>query len=174
MSDPLEDRLVGKPEFQQLLGQFQVRWAALELTTDYAIWKFLKTTPEQTHLITSGMMFGRKARLLADLIGRSDHTNKAAIQGVFNKLRGGNKRDVFAHSYQHSTETTVTFVDRSSGGEYRATEHTFTLAEFKAHVDWITSASREFLVALGADSAEFVAFANASLSLERKSKTSPQ
>jgi hypothetical protein len=77
---------------------FQGAWASLELTTDYAIWNFFNVTPEQAHLITSGMMFGRKARLLADLIGRSDHRDKAEILGSFNEVRTG-KRDVFAHSY---------------------------------------------------------------------------
>jgi hypothetical protein len=94
------------------IGLFRGAWASLELTTDYAIWKFLGVTPERAHLITSGMMFGRKARLLADLIGRSDHPNKAEILGWFNKLSGMSKRDVFAHSYVWSDGEIVKFVDR--------------------------------------------------------------
>jgi hypothetical protein len=110
-----------------LMGLFQGAWASVELTTDYAIWKFLKVTPEQAHLITSGMMFGRKARLLADLVGRSDHPAKAVILGAFNDLRGMSKRDVFAHSYVWLDRKVIKFIDRQTGGEYRAKEHTATI-----------------------------------------------
>src|SRR5215211_1159361 len=56
--------LVHAREFQEWFGVFQVTWASMELVTDYAIGKFLELPAEATHLITSGLMFGRKARLL--------------------------------------------------------------------------------------------------------------
>jgi hypothetical protein len=159
-------------EYLIMMGLFQGAWASMDLTTDYAIWKFLNVTPEQAHLITSGMMFGRKARLLADLIGRSDHPNKAEILGSFSKFRGISKRDVFAHSYVWSDHSTVRFIDRQSGGEYKAKEHTFTLAQFTDHVLEVALVAERFYLALGATSEEVNDFGNASLSLNRRSKTS--
>lgn len=105
--------LAFRDDYTQLMGQFQSNWAATEIVTDYAIYKFLKVTPGQAHLITSGMMFGRKARLLADLIGKSDDPKKAQILGAFNKLRGMSKRDMFAHAYVRSDRASITFLDRS-------------------------------------------------------------
>lgn len=155
-----------------MMGLFQGAWASLELTTDYAVWKFLNVTPEQAHLITSGMMFGRKARLLADLIGRSDHSNKSTILGSFNKVRAS-KRDIFAHSYVWSDNNVVKFIDRQTGGEYRAKEHSFTLEQFKEHVLEFTLDVQEFYLALGATREEVNDFGNAALRLDRGSKTPP-
>jgi hypothetical protein len=152
-------------------GLFQSAWACLELTTDYAIWKFLNVTPEQAHLITSGMMFGRKSRLLADLIGRSDHPNKSEILGRFNKIRGMSKRDVFVHGYVWSDENSVKFIDRQSGGAYRARTHTFTLQEFKDYVLEFAMAGGEFYLALGATRKELNDFGNAALTLDQRSET---
>ena len=126
--------------YHKIMGLFNGTWATLDLATDYAIYKFLNVTPGQAHLITSGMMFGRKARLLADLIGHSDHPQKAQVLGAFNKVRGDNKRDIFAHSYIRSGDNLVTFVDRSSSGEFKATEHTFTMLELAKHVHDFTFA----------------------------------
>jgi hypothetical protein len=155
------------------MGLFNGAWASFDLTTDYAIYKFLKVTPHQAHLITSGMMFGRKARLLADLIGRSDHPEKAKILGAFNKARGGNKRDVFAHGYIWSGPDTVKFIERSVSGEFKAVEHEFTLDELETHALNFILASQAFWDALGVTNDEAQAFANAALSLNRKPKTSP-
>ena len=93
--------LVMSREFMELTGRFHEAWTSLELLTDYAIYKLLKVTPSQGHLITAGMFFSRKARLLADLIRTSEYPNKAAILGAFNKVRDNNKRDIIAHSYGH-------------------------------------------------------------------------
>lgn len=103
---PLID-LVFQDQFANALGRFHLVWASVDLITDFAIYKFLNVSAEQAHLITSGMMFGRKSRLLADLISRSNHPNKAEILGPFNKLRGSNKRDILAHSYVSSTPNSV-------------------------------------------------------------------
>jgi hypothetical protein len=110
--------MVWRDDYTQLMGHFQSMWGSVEVITDYAIWRFLKVTPGQAHLITSGMMFGRKARLLADLIGRSDDPKKAQILGAFNQLRGLSKRDLFAHAYVRSDGKSVTFLERSQGGEF--------------------------------------------------------
>lgn len=165
--------LVFRDEYTQLMGLFQGNWASLEITTDYAIWKYLKVTPEQAHLITSGMMFGRKARLLADLIAHSNDPKKSVILGAFNKIRSLSKRDMFAHSYVRSDGTSITFLDRNASGQFRAKEHTFTLAEFAAHVNEFSIAGTTFYNALGATSQEVDAFAAAALRLSSKDKTSP-
>jgi hypothetical protein len=154
------------------MGAFQSMWGSTEIVTDYAICKFLKVTPGQAHLITAGMLFGRKGRLLADLIARSDDPKKDQILGAFNKLRGMSKRDMFAHAYVRSDSNTITFLDRS-GGEFRAQEHTFTLDEFRAYVTGFSEAGTAFRSAIGATKEELDAFAKAALSLSRKSKTSP-
>jgi hypothetical protein len=157
-------------DYLVLVGLFQGAWASLELTTDYAIWKFLKVTREQAHLITSGIMFGRKARLLADLIGRSDHPNKAKILGAFNEVRGTmNKRDIFAHSYVWSDQNVVKFIDRQAGGEYKAKEHRFTLKQFRDYVLEFSLSAERFYLSLGATREEINVFGNAALSLNRRS-----
>jgi hypothetical protein len=170
---PTTGALSFRDDYTQLMGRVQSQWAALEIITDYAIGKFLKVTDGQAHLITSGMMFGRKGRLLADLVAKSDNPKKAEILGAFNKLRGMSKRDMFAHSYLRSSEDSVTFLDRSVSGEFRAEEHTFTLKEFRAYVTDFEIAIGAFRTSLGASSEQLVDFANAALSLSRNSKTSP-
>jgi hypothetical protein len=173
LEEEAQKTLALNPHFAQLLGLFQVSWSTFDLVTDWAICKFLQIPAEQAHLITAGMLFGRKARLLADLIGKSDHQEKAKILGAFNKLRGNNKRDVFAHSYIRTSKKTITFVERSTSGQYKTIEHTFTLEEFTNHVLGFVRTGREFHIALGVTPEDIQSFANASLSRERKSKTSP-
>jgi hypothetical protein len=160
-------------DYHKAMGLFNGMWASLDLTTDYAIYKFLNVTPGQAHLITSGMMFGRKARLLADLIGHSNHPNKAQILGAFNKVRGGNMRDIFAHSYIRSGINSVTFVERSTSNEFKATEHTFTMLALAQHVHDFAAGVEAFWTSLGVTKSEIEAFAMAAFSLNRKSKTSP-
>lgn len=159
--------------YHKVMGLFNGCWSSVDLVTDYAIYKFLNVTPQQAHLITSGMMFGRKARLLADLIGRSDHPNKAAILGAFNKVRANNKRDVFAHGYIWSDYDSVTFTERSISGEFKAVQHRFTLKELQSHVLQFTLAAEEFWNILGVTHDEMNAFGLAAMSLNRKSRTSP-
>jgi hypothetical protein len=98
-------------EFATTLGYFHSVFATLDLTTDFAIFKLLNVTPNEAHLITSGMMFGRKARLLTDLIGRSNHPNKKELLRAFNAVRG-NKRDVIVHGYLWSKQIRVKFIER--------------------------------------------------------------
>jgi len=169
---PTSTKLATTPQFCALMGYYVGLWSGIELTTDFAICKFMKTTPKEVHLITSGMMFGRKSRLLADLIGRSKHPRKAAILGAFNRIRGESKRDIFIHSYQWSDSKSVKFVERSIAGEFKAKEHPFTFEEFEAHIQSFANAANEFYFALKADPAEVQVFAHAALSLNRKSKRS--
>jgi len=118
-------------------------------------------------------MFGRKARLLADLIGRSNHPNKAKLLGAFNAARGSTKRDVIAHGYLWSNKNTVKFIERSISGEYRAIEHPYSVNGFTLHVKEFYDKSNAFYVALEVGWQEIQDFANAALSLNRKSAKSP-
>jgi len=73
--------------YLQLLGIFHSNWSAIDAYTDFAIYQFLRVTPQQAHLITSGMVFGRKARLLGDLIRHSNDARKQKLMEAFNKIR---------------------------------------------------------------------------------------
>jgi hypothetical protein len=167
-----QNRLALTPEFTRALGLFHAAHASLDLTTDFAIYKFLGVTPQQAHLITSGMMFGRKARLLADLIGRSDHENKKELLRTFNAVRGNN-RDVIAHGYIWSDSKSVKFIERSISGEFKTIEHKFSLNEFVANLDDFNNKATAFYNAFSVTFEEINAFANAALNLNRKSKTPP-
>ncbi len=161
-------------DFLHDLGLFYSIWSNIDLVVDYAITQFLNVSDESGHLLTAGTMFGRKARLLADLVARSDHPQKARILGAINAIRGGSKRDVFAHGYILSNDEIVTFVerkpnDKQSGG----IPHSFTLAEFSSHVRKVITSYSELWDALDKPSDGVKAFAQASLSMSRKSDKSP-
>jgi hypothetical protein len=158
--------------FNAMLGIFHLNWAAIDLHTDFAIYKFLKVTSLQAHLITSGMMFGRKARLLVDLIRHSDAKNKSAILGPFNIIRASN-REMIAHSYFTSDAMSVVFLERSSANKFSVKEHRYSLPEFQAHVDKISAAAQAFVAAIDAPREEINDFVQTALSFARKSETSP-
>ena len=142
------DTLLFKDEFLAALGMFHGAWSDADLTVDYAIGQFLNLQPEQTHLLTSGMMFGRKAQLLAGLIARSDHAQKTELVAALNVLRGEIRRDWIAHAYLMATDDTVTFIHRNVSGEYRVNELTFTLTEFLEHAKKLAEAALQLQKAL--------------------------
>lgn len=163
-------------EYNKWMGIFNACWSAMDLSTDLVICKFLGVTYLQAHLITSGMMFGRKARLLADLVGRSSHPDRDKILGTFNKIRSEAHRDVFAHSYVLADSQSIIFIDRPGGGEARAKQYTYSLDEFIAHVKKFMDLGAEFENAVRnvySDS-ERNTFAKAALGLNRKSAASSQ
>lgn len=168
-----ETAIIRQPQFNELLGLFNSGWATLEMTTDFAIYKFLGVTELQAHLITGGLMFGRKARLLTDLIGRSNHAKKDKILKAFLAIRANNKRDVFAHGYIWSSSKIVRFIERPAGGEATAIVHEFTLDAFGKHIADFAQKCWDFYEALECDWDEVQAFGDAALSLDRKSKRSP-
>jgi hypothetical protein len=173
MSDPVLPSPLGRGiPFNSTLGMFHQNWAAIDLYTDFAIYKFLKITPQQAHLIVSGMMFGRKARLLADLVHHTDLDNKSKIMGPFNIIRAA-KREIITHSYFKSDPINITFMERSVSGEFKAVEHNYTFEEFRLHVVSIADAVGEFVAALGPTQEEINDFVQAALSLNRKSAKSP-
>ena len=159
-------------EFIRGLGYFFALWCTIDLTTDYAIGQFLGVSDEDAHLVTSGMMFGRKARVLADLISKSDHPQKAKMLSAFNKIRGTSKREIFAHSYLWSDDNRVVFHERSIGGDFRVIKHEFTIQQFLHHVAELAVESEKFYSALGATREQVTAFADAALNLDRKASKS--
>jgi hypothetical protein len=159
--------------YLQLLGIFHSNWSAIDLYTDFAIYQFLHVTPQQAHLITSGMMFGRKARLLADLIKHSDDPRKPKLLESFNKIRAA-KRDIIAHSYVGSDALSVWYLERNTSGPFKAEVHSYSAERLRGYVQGIANAASDFYNALGVERAEIDAFANAALSLNRKSSTSPE
>lgn len=156
-------------------GAFHGIWGAFDMVADYAVGKFLKIPAEQTHLITAGMMFGRKAHLLASLIKHSTETQakKSKLLGPLNWIRGQAKRDVIAHGYHSISATKVKFIERPPYGEFIPKPLVFTHVEFAVHVRTLGHHAQEFENALEATGADLDAFNNAMFNLSSKSTTSP-
>jgi hypothetical protein len=164
--------MVNHASYLQLIGIFHSNWSAIDLYTDFAIYQFLHVTQQQAHLITSGMMFGRKARLLDDLIRHSDDPRKPKLLESFNKIRAA-KRDIITHSYVGSDAISVWYLERNTAGPFKAEIHSYSAERLQEHIQGIANAATDFYNALGVERAELDAFANAALSLNRKSSTSP-
>jgi hypothetical protein len=168
---PATKELIFSQQFMKLVGAFHLSWSAVDQTADYAIWQFLKITPEQSHLITSALMFGRKAQLLVGLISRSEHPRKNEMLTALNFLRGEGKREVITHSYVVSSDDTVTFLHRTGGG-YNVKKHTFTLAQFERHVLAVLGAGEDFQKAIGVTLSQLAAFEEAAIKAAKRHSTS--
>jgi len=156
-------------EFRRALGAFHATWASVEITMDWAIGQFLKLPQEETHLITAGMEFGRKAVLLRALVARSDSKNKNEILQHLNWIQNESKRNAFAHSFMRSNKDVVTFVKRSGHGKFEIREHSFQPKEFDEHVNKFIEAAIGFEKELGATRKEIESFAQAATNLASKS-----
>jgi hypothetical protein len=120
----------------------------LDLYTDFAIYQFLHVTQQQAHLITSGMMFGRKARLLDDLIRHSDDPRKPKLLESFNKIRAA-KRDIITHSYVGSDAISVWYLERNTAGPFKAEIHSYSAERLQEHIQGIANAATDFYNAWG-------------------------
>lgn len=159
--------------FLLMLGYFHAMWATLDLALCYGIGKFLGLKAEECHVLTSGMEFGRKLTLLRNLVYRSDHLHKTKIMALLGKIQNESKRNVFAHSFIISDQKTVTFIERSRGGDYKVTRHNFTLKEFYAHVESLGTHAEELTHLIVPSYDEFQRFAEAALNAETKVTKSP-
>ncbi len=171
-----EDRpkfLAFDDNFLHFMGMFHGMWATLELVLCYGLTKFLKLSPEEGHVLTSGMEFGRKITLLRNLVRRSDDANKGKLISLLGKIQNESKRNVFVHSFITSNAERVTFIDRSRGGDYKVTKHEYTLKEFADHLESFGSAAAELEMLLGIDPAELHRFAEAAFKAETKATKSP-
>jgi hypothetical protein len=156
--------------YQYRLGLFHSLWASIDVVADYLIGKLLKLPDEDAHMITWGMMFGPKAKLLATLIKLSDHPNKRVLLTALNLIRGEGRRDVIAHGYQLENEGGVAFLERSrSSNEFQTKLHEFTRDEFRSHVNKLIAAGNDFIEASGARTDDIQAFVDAASNLGKRS-----
>jgi hypothetical protein len=118
--------MAAERDFNLRLGLFYGAWTAADMTIDMAIGRFLYLTDYEAQLLTSGMEFGPKARLLYELVKRSLHPKRTDILHSLNKLRNDAKRNVLAHSYLIADRESVTFLERSRGADYTVKKHRFT------------------------------------------------
>ena len=125
---------------------------------DLAISKFLNLSHEDAQMLTAGMMFGQKIRILYNAVKRTSYKNKSEILSALNTLRNKVKRNVVAHSYMVTDENTVTFIERSGAHSYESFRHEFTLATFKDHVKLLTNTGQELFEALEITNAELQEF----------------
>jgi hypothetical protein len=155
------------------LGTFYGFWSSLETTLDYLIGRYLKLPHEETHILTAGMEFGRKANLLRALVMRTSDPNKDKIRDALTKIQNESKRNLFSHSLINSNPHSITFVYRKTDGVYSATETRFTPPEFADHLKKIARLAGEFTKLVKIDEADFQAFGKAALSAAQSATTSP-
>jgi hypothetical protein len=153
------------------LGVFHGVWGTVDVTIDFAIGKFMSLPHEDALMITWGMMFGTKAKLLSNLIKKSHHPKKHVLTTAFNAIKGLAKRDIVAHGYQIENPTHVGFLEKARGGgeRFSAKLHVFTREEFARHVDKLIGDANAFYDALDAPPEEFDAFVEAAKSFSSKS-----
>src|SRR5437764_795292 len=82
-----KEPLVVSGDFLYGLGTFYAGWTFVELLVTWALGKFLSLPHEETHILTSGMEFGKAANLLRQIVGRSDHENRSAILASLDRLQ---------------------------------------------------------------------------------------
>jgi hypothetical protein len=124
-------------------------------------------------ILTAGMEFGRKAVLLRNLVYRTDHPNKATILHALGRLQNNSKRNVFAHSFLTADSNEIMFIDRSRGGDYSVTTHTFTIQQWTDHVIGMAKDAGELEDGLQLGEGELHEFALAAINTDSKSARSP-
>lgn len=173
MKNPQAKSLAFNPDFLLFYGMFHGLWSSLDLLLGWGIHKFLNIDYERTHILTAGMEFGRKCAVLRNLAHRSNDPHRSDIINLIGRVQNESKRNVFAHAILVGNPSSVTFIDRTRGGDYAATEHTFTLKEWCNHVEAVGHIAAELTDALGVSDQEFHDFAMAALSTNTKSTKSP-
>jgi hypothetical protein len=158
-----EKPFVSTPIFYGHFGKFYAVWSQVELNIDFAIGNILKASAEQTHALVAGMQFGRKAALLRTLLPNSNFSNVPELKGYLTRIRKNSLRNVFTHSLVFSNPGSVTFVHRSSQGEYSADGYRFTADQFVTHVKDFVQLAADFEKALNIPYEELNSFAKAAL-----------
>jgi hypothetical protein len=153
------------PGFHTTLGQFHCMWLMFDVTVDYSIGRLLNIGTGETHVLVAGMEFGRKLRLLVELLKRSNWPNRSLLLEAVRKLQGS-KREMITHAYVASDDTHITFIYRARG-EYFAKKLEYSASEFKDHVASMILASQKYQRALGAPMEDLIAFAEAALSVSK-------
>jgi hypothetical protein len=160
-------------QFLHFLGMYHGVLGSLELVLCCGITKLLKIPPESGHILTSGMELGRKLTLLRNVAHRSNHEAKNRIIQLLGKIQNESKRNVLAHSYITTDVDSVTFVERSRGGDYRVTRHRYTLKEFVAHIAEFMKAAAELETVLEITEDELHKFGEAAFSAATSATKSP-
>jgi hypothetical protein len=163
-------QLVRDPRFLVFLGSFYATATTIDMTIDMAIGRFLGVSDEAAQMMTAGMMFGSKIRVLRELVRESDHSKKAAILTQLNKVQNESNRNAFTHSYLVNQGESVFFVERTSGGTYEVREHGYDLGAFAGHVKGFAEAGMKLWDALGYSNDELQAFGKAAVRAVKKSK----
>jgi hypothetical protein len=173
MTEPSKS-LLFQNHFLTSYGAFYAMWATIELILSYGITKYLNISEEDGHIVTSGMEFGRKITLLRNLVYKSKNPNKKKLISVLSKIQNESKRNVFAHSFVTSTEPTVTFVERSRGGDYKVTRHPYTDKEFFARATNVSESAAQLEQLLEMKQEDHMRFMKAAFSAETSSLKSPE
>lgn len=152
------------------IGLFQSSWRTIDLLVDMAIGRFLGTPAEQTHLVCSGMMFGKKIRLLRALVAKSSAPEREALLRILNNIQNKLKRDILTHSFAQITDDgKIQYMERTSGGDFQVVLHTFSRPEFTEHLFLITNLATDLHTALGTPSHEEIDdFIGAAVTASRK------
>lgn len=150
------------------LGVFHAVWSTIDITVDMAIGSFLDVTDEEAIMVTWGMMFGPKVKLLASLVRRSQHPEKQAIMTSLNAVRGDAKRDVLAHGYQLGGLTQLGFIEKARGNDFTTKVHLFTNEEFRLHVDKLIGHANQLQAALAFTPERAQRFSDAAAGLATK------
>ncbi|MFB6451782.1 hypothetical protein [Bradyrhizobium tunisiense] len=158
--------------FTSEMGRFYGIWATTELTVDFAICKLLSVPHEEGHLITAGVGFNQRARLLQALVKRKNAARGNEIIDALRTIQNESLRNTFAHSFLTGNEKTVEFVERSRHGLYNPKVHQFTLEEFQDHVQKFWQAGQKLFAALGDPYEEFQQFAEAAIHAASSERTS--
>jgi hypothetical protein len=146
------------PEFMSEFGRFFGVWANAEMALDFAIGKLLGIPHEETHLITAGADFNRKARLLQALVQRKKPPRANEIIKALRTIQNESLRNVFSHSYYSGDTHRMEFVERSRHENYDPKVHIFTMEQFEGHVEKLLAASHQFTEAVGIPMAELQKF----------------
>jgi len=154
-------------------GLFHSVFGSLDVAVDLGIGKFLRLTAHETHLLTTGVDFGRRLQLLIGLAEHHNHPNKKAIISALKKIQDEAKRNAFAHSFLSSDETTVTFIYRHRERPLEAKRYKFTGPEFQKHVYAFIEAAQAYQTALGVTGEEYRDFADAVIKEANSETTSP-
>lgn len=154
-------------------GAFHGSWSSMEVLLCYIIGKLLRLSHIETLVLTAGMEFGRKATLARNLAYRSNHKNKNSIVNLLGRIQNESKRNVFAHGMLLTDEERVIFVDRSRGGDFEVTAHSFTLPEFISHVQSVITMGGELHEAFETDESDLAEFNQTAMKEVSKTITSP-
>lgn len=154
------------PLFYTALGYFYAIWSRTDLAIDCAIWKASGTaTPEEVHETVAAMKFSDKCKYFRSLIASRKDDNAKRIRELLTKIEEDSGRNIFAHSFIASDESSVAFIHRQArrGKGYHGIGYRFTRDQFLEHVKEFETLSLDFEKAVGLVHKEVADFASMAL-----------